>query len=313
MAWRVQVLPGLQVEEVLADEFNHEEETFVIVDSHVHVISPDTVRFPHAPVGGRQSDWSKKHTMTYDELVLAMDDAGIEAAVVVQASTVYGHNSSYVVEAVRAHPDRFVGVFSIDAPAPDAVEQIKRWTGEGLSGLRLFTTGTTMPGQSSSLGDPASYPAWAYAEEHGISLCLQMTSQGLPVLRGLLERFPKATVLLDHLARPDPSEGPPYTAVQPLFDMAELPGVHLKLTNRTIASAAQGKSTPAAFVEAVVGKFGAERIAWGSNFPAAEDSLKNLLGEAQAALAFLPETQRDLIFSGVAARLYPSLGALADA
>ena len=45
----------------------------------------------------------------------AMDEAGIAQAVVVQASTVYGHDSRYVVEAVRTHPGRFVGVFSIDA------------------------------------------------------------------------------------------------------------------------------------------------------------------------------------------------------
>ena len=280
----------------------------MIIDSHVHVISPDADRYPHAPVGGHQSDWSKKRPVTHDGLIRALDEAGVDAAVVVQASTVYGHDSRYVVEAVKAHPDRFVGVFSIDALAPDAIEQIKRWTGEGLSGLRLFTTGTTLPGQSSWLGDPASYPAWAYAEEQGISLCLQMTMQGLPALRSLLERFPKAVVLLDHLARPDPSAGPPYAAVQPLFDMAAFPGVNLKLTNRTLASATEGKSDPVSFVRAVVDVFGAERIAWGSNFPAAEGSLSALLKEAQAALAPLPQAQRDLIFGGVVTRLYPRLG-----
>lgn len=279
----------------------------MVIDSHVHVISPDSERYPRAPVGGHQSDWSKKRPVTHDGLIRAMDEAGVDKAVVVQASTVYGHDSSYVVEALRAHPDRFADVFSIDALVSDAVEQTKRWIGEGLAGLRLFTTGTTMPGQQSWLGDPATYPAWAYAEEQGVSLCLQMTMEGLPVLRGLLERFPKAVVLLDHLARPDPSAGPPYTAVQPLFDMAAFPGVNLKLTNRTLAAAAQGQSTPVGFVGAVVDAFGAERIAWGSNFPAAEGSLKDLLVEAQTALKPLPADQQALIFSGVAARLYPGL------
>jgi hypothetical protein len=41
-----------------------------------------------------------------------MDQAGIAQAVMVQASTVYGHNASYVVEAVRAHPRRISGLFS---------------------------------------------------------------------------------------------------------------------------------------------------------------------------------------------------------
>jgi predicted TIM-barrel fold metal-dependent hydrolase len=45
---------------------------------------------------------------------------------------VCGHDNRYVVEAVRAHPDRFVGVYSIDALAADAVERIRYWQDLGL-------------------------------------------------------------------------------------------------------------------------------------------------------------------------------------
>src|SRR5882757_2047672 len=104
-----------------------------IIDSHTHVISADTGRYPPAPLGGHQSDWSKARPVNHDGLAAAMDQAGIAKAVVVQASTVYGHDARYVVEAVHAHPNRFVGVFSIDPLADDAVEQMKRWIGEGLA------------------------------------------------------------------------------------------------------------------------------------------------------------------------------------
>jgi L-fuconolactonase len=67
--------------------------------------------------------------------------------------------------------------------------------------VRLFTTGSTMPGQAHWLADEASYPAWEYAEANRISVCLQMTIAGIPMLRKLLEQFPKVRVLLDHLAR----------------------------------------------------------------------------------------------------------------
>jgi L-fuconolactonase len=79
---------------------------------------PTPERYPLAPVGGHQSDWSAKRPVDYDGLLAQMDAAGIARAVVVQASTVYGNDNSYVVEAVRAHPDRFRGVFSIDVLAP---------------------------------------------------------------------------------------------------------------------------------------------------------------------------------------------------
>ncbi|MEY5022272.1 MAG: hypothetical protein RIS72_847, partial [Pseudomonadota bacterium] len=31
-----------------------------VVDSHSHVIADDPVRYPLAPMGGKQSDWSKE-------------------------------------------------------------------------------------------------------------------------------------------------------------------------------------------------------------------------------------------------------------
>jgi L-fuconolactonase len=278
-----------------------------VIDSHTHVISADANRHPPAPLGGHQSDWSKARPVDHDGLVGAMDRAGIAQAVVVQASTVYGHDCRYLVEAVRAHPRRFVGVFSIDPLADDAVEQMKRWIGEGLVGVRLFTTGSTMPGQAHWLADEASYPAWEYAEANQIPVCLQMTIAGIPMLRALLARFPKARVLLDHLARPDLSDGPPYSRAQPLFDLVDFPGVHLKLTNRTIAAAGEGVSTAARFIPYVINAFGAERILWGSNFPAAEGALSDLLSEAKAAAASLPRDERAMIFAGAARRLYPTL------
>ncbi len=278
-----------------------------VIDSHTHVISPDAERYPPAPLGGHQSDWSRARPVNHHGLVAAMDRAGIAKAVVVQASTVYGHDSRYVVEAVRAYPDRFVGVFSIDPLANDAVEQLKRWIGEGLDGVRLFTTGSTMPGQAHWLADEKSYPAWEYAEANRIPVCLQMTIAGIPMLRVLLERFPKVRVLLDHLARPDLSDGPPYSRAQPLFDLVNFPGVYLKLTNRTIAAAGEGASTTATFIPYAVKVFGAERILWGSNFPAADGALPDLLSQAKAAVASLPQNEQAMIFAGAARHLYPAL------
>lgn len=278
-----------------------------IVDTHTHVISPDTARYPVDPIGGHRSEWSQARPVDADGLVRALDDAGIHKAVVVQASTVYGHDNRYLAAALAAHPDRLVGVYSIDALAPDAVATIQRWQGEGLSGFRLFTTGTTMPGQADWLGHEDSYPAWTYAEAHDIPVCLQMTMQGLPTLRRLLDRFPTARVLLDHCARPDLSDGPPYERARELFELAAFPGVHLKLTHRALAAAAQGASTPAGFLTRALEAYGAGRIAWGSNFPAAAGSLPELLSSAVDTLAALPGADRAMVFGGTAERFYPAL------
>lgn len=280
---------------------------FEIVDTHTHALSPDTERYPLAPVGGHQSDWSAKRPVDYPGLLAQMDQAGIARAVVVQASTVYGNDNRYVVEAVRAHPDRFRGVFSINVLAADAVQQLQHWLEAGLDGLRLFTTGSTMPGQADWLDDERSFPVWDYAQRHGVSICLQMTAGGIPALTRMLGLFPQSRVLLDHLARPDLAGGPPYEGAAALFGLAAYPGVHLKLTNRTIHEAARGASTPAAFFPRVIDAFGAKRIAWGSNFPAAEGSLATLLDEARGALDGVSKEDKDWIFGDTARSIYPGL------
>ncbi|QWT21674.1 amidohydrolase [Bacillus sp. NP157] len=277
----------------------------ILFDTHTHVISPDTATYPTDPIGGKQSEWSRDRPVDADGLLRAMDTAGIERAVVVQASTVYGHDNRYVTASVRAHRDRFVGVYSIDAMAADAVDRIDQWQAEGLYGFRLFTTGSTMPGQAAWLGHPDSYPAWAHAEALGIPVCLQMTMDGLPVLRELLTRFPKVRVLLDHCARPDLAGGAPYADAQALFDMAAFAGVHLKLTNRTLEAAGQGASTPADFLAAILKAFGADRIAWGSNFPAAAGTLAELARQAREVLGTLDAADQAAIGHGTAQRLYP--------
>jgi L-fuconolactonase len=277
------------------------------IDIHPHVISSDVERYPNAPVGGHKSDWSRERPVSVEQMIAAMDEAGIAKSALVQASTCYGHDNSYVADAVAAHPDRFTGVFSVDVLAPDAPDKIRFWVGRKLSGMRLFTAGSTMPNQADWVDDPRSFPAWECASEIGIPVCMQMTVKALPQLVRMLERFPKARVILDHLAKPTLSDGPPYAAATDVFRLADYKNLYLKLTPRTVAEAQNGKATHATFFPLLVSKFGASRIAWGSNYPASEGTLLQLLKVSQAALSVLPSEDREWIFSRTAIGLYPAL------
>ena len=281
--------------------------TIPIVDTHPHVIAADTHRYPRAPLGGHQSDWSQKRPVDVEQLIAEQTRAGIAKAVVVQASTCYGHDNSYVADSVAAHPTRFTGVFSCDILALDACDMIAHWVRRGLTGMRLFTTGSTMPGQAAWLDDPRSFPGWRSAEELELPVCLQMTSAGIPQLENVLVRFPGLRVILDHLARPVQDDGPPYAAADGLWKLARFPGVYVKVTERNLVGATAGKATPETFFGQLIAEFGASRVVWGSNFPASERSLPELVALAQDTLGFLPETDREWIFSRTAATLYPAL------
>src|SRR5262245_30583422 len=179
-------------------------------DIHPHIISNDPARYPLAPLGSHQSDWSRTRPVTVEQLVAAMDTTGVQKAAIVQASTCYGHDNSYVADAVAAYPNRFTGVFCVDVLAPDAPDKMRYWVGRGLAGMRLFTIGSTMPDQASWLDDPRTYPAWETAGEIGLSICLQMSPKAFPQMIKMAERFPTVRTILDHMARPMLEDGPPY-------------------------------------------------------------------------------------------------------
>jgi predicted TIM-barrel fold metal-dependent hydrolase len=278
-----------------------------IIDIHPHIIASDTQRYPLAPLGGHQSDWSRTRPVSTEQMIAAMDKAGVDKSAIVQASTCYGHDNSYVADAVAAHPDRFTGVFSVDVLAPDASARMRYWVSRGLAGMRLFTIGSTMPDQASWLDDPKTYPAWETAGELGLSICLQMSSKAFPQMIKMTERFPKVRIILDHMARPVLEDGPPYAAAASLFDLARYPSVYLKLTPRSFIESRNGKATPESFFAKLVASFGAQRLAWGSNYPSSEGSLPELLALAKSSLASLPQGDRDWIFGKTAQTLYPAL------
>src|SRR5262249_12006782 len=133
-----------------------------VIDIHPHIVSPDTKRYPLAPLGGTQSTWSSERPTTYQTLLKAMDDAGVDKAAIVHSSTAYGYDNSYVADAVEAVPSRFTAVCSIDVMAPDAVKTFDHWLGRGCTGIGLFTTGSTLPHPATWVFHPRNSPFWEH-------------------------------------------------------------------------------------------------------------------------------------------------------
>jgi hypothetical protein len=56
------------------------------IDIHPHIIADDEKRYPLAPLGGHQSDWSRLRPVTVDQMIAAMDEAGVDKSAIVQAA-----------------------------------------------------------------------------------------------------------------------------------------------------------------------------------------------------------------------------------
>lgn len=274
------------------------------VDSHCHIIAEDETRYPRAPLGGKQSSWASLRPVTAEDLLRRMDDCGIAQAVLIQATTAYGYDNRYVLDSAKRWPDRFVAVGTFDPLADDAPGRLEQGLAAGLVGVRLFTTGSTISEQGEWFADRATDPFWTAAGDLGVPVCLQMRlGEATAPLQELLSRFPDVTILLDHCGYPDVAASPERAGAE-LARLAEHPGLHLKLTHRTLEPLRAVGAGASAFLEPVLAAFGARRIAWGSNCPAAEQPLDELVALATDVLSGVPESERNEIFSGTCRRLY---------
>jgi predicted TIM-barrel fold metal-dependent hydrolase len=278
-----------------------------LIDIHPHIISKDTKKYPIAPLGGEQSNWSATRPADFEKYISEMDHSGVDKAAIVHSSTTYGVDNSYVADSVALLPKRFTGVFSVDMLAADAPQKIQHWVDRGLGGLRIFTTGSTMPGQKPWLSDPLLIPGWEKAGNLGLSISVQLTQEGVPQLEDLLVKYPSTKVIIDHMLKPDLSSGPPYPKADFLFNLAKYSNVYLKLTSRNVVDSQKAPATSETFFGKAVDKFGANRIAWGSNFPASEGSLSSLVEDFKKSISFLNPDDQHWIMAGTAQILYPSL------
>ncbi|WP_210602556.1 amidohydrolase family protein [Brevibacterium oceani] len=280
-----------------------------IIDSHCHILSDDDDNYPRSPLGGKESVWAKDRPVTAEGLLERMDQVGIDKAVLVQATTAYGYDNSYVLDSAKRHPDRFTAVGTFDPLAEHARERLISGIESGLSGVRLFTTGSTVSEQGMWFADESTYEFWEAASSASVPVCLQLRLDATtsPVLSQLLQRFPNATILLDHCGYPAVRDSLSDAAAS-LTALAGNAGLHLKLTHRTLEGLDEAGEKATEFLRPVIDAFGADRIAWGSNCPAAEQPLNELLGLANRVLgALTPDTRADIL-ENTAARLYPALG-----
>jgi L-fuconolactonase len=286
-----------------------------IVDTHTHSISDDPERYPIVPLGGVQSEWSKEHPVTTEQLIDHMDRAGVDQAVLVQGSTVYGYDNRYVIDSVAAHPERLIGVCCIDATARDASETLRSLIQDhGLSGVRLFTTGSTLT-EVGWIDNEEVRSFWQEATRLNVPVAVQIHRTGIPALVNVLERYPDVRILLDHLSHPSFEGGPPYLHDQALFDLARFQNVWLKFSTPNILNAGVGQSTLKDVFGRTIEAFGVNRLMWGSNFPAdwgagTDDPYTELVELARQELSFFGEEDLKWLFGETARTVYPELAAV---
>jgi L-fuconolactonase len=278
----------------------------VIVDTHTHVISPDTDRFPLQVATNMPHEWVHEAAVSAPELLTQLDAARVDAAVLVQSRTAYGYDNSYVARARELAPERFAATAIVDMAVPDRGLQLRRWYDEHqVTGVRLFNIPPAVDNWVER-PDLAGLVRDVYGWGGRISVCI--LPPDLPALGRLLAAVPEVPVALDHCGLVNPADGaasPPLLALQKL---AVYDNLRLKVTTTFLKAATDRGSDPCDVVESLCARFGAERLMWGSDFPQYHrETYPEILGFAKHAVSRLTQREQDAFFSGTALKIWSEL------
>jgi len=223
------------------------------IDCHAHVFRrdlpmPDRRR---APAG---------YDATVDDYLGQLDAHGMSRGVLIQPSFL-GTDNSYLVAALRAHPERLRGVAVVEPGI--APEELHALATAGVVGIRLNLIGLPTP-------DFAS-PTWAalirqlrqmqwQVEVHQVAAKLE------PVIDPLLAAG--LNVVVDHFGRPDETLGVDDPGFRYLISTGRSRQVWVKLSGAyRNGGHGVGEATARTAVPLLKASHGLDRLVWGSDWP----------------------------------------------
>src|SRR5260221_2354380 len=172
--------------------------------------------------------------VTGDQMVAAMDEVGVDAAVLVSPFSMYGYDASYAIEVGAKHPSKFCLVRPVDPNDPGVAETVADWAGKkGPVGVRIMMRDNVSPDPA----DPGINRVLAAAAKHSLAVNLLCWGR-LEQAGQLAARNPNTQIVIDHLGLQQPFEPP-----APPQPWADLPKVLAFAAHNNIAIKISGACT----------------------------------------------------------------------
>ncbi len=271
-----------------------------IVDSQVHLWQANTLDRPWVPGSTAQLP----EPFTIEKLVTAMDEVGVDRAVIVPPSWV-GDRIDYALEAAQRHPQRFGVMGRLPLKTPLSADELARWKAQpGMLGIRLTFLGPA----AGLLTDGTTDWLWPAAEKAGVPIMF-LTAGTLPLFGGIAERHPKLTLIIDHMGVSSQvvAQKKIPEAVEAAAALAKYPNISVKLS---AAPAYASESYPFndmnGHIKRLFDAYGPQRSYWGSDVTQglAKASYRERLTHFLQELKFLSEEDKDWVMGrAILARL----------
>ena len=195
----------------------------VTIDAQVHAYERDHPGRPWAAVLHGPPE------ATGDQMVAAMDEVGVDGALLVSPFTMYQYDASYALDVYAKHPTRFRLIKPVDPSDPAVADTIADWAAtEGTVAIRIMLNrGTSDP------ADPGLNHVLATAARHSLPVNLPCWGR-LDQVKQMAARNPNTTLVIDHLGLQQPFEPPapanPFGDLPNVLALADLPNVSIKIS-----------------------------------------------------------------------------------
>jgi L-fuconolactonase len=165
-----------------------------------------------------------------DEMVAAMDAAGVDGALLVSPYSFYRYDASYALEVGAAHPGRFGLIKPVNPNDPAVEEDIADWAKKnGAVAIRILLTYEA----SEDPVHPGMNRILAAAARHSLPVNLLCWGR-LGQAKGLITRNPNTVIVIDHLGLPQPFEPPvpaqPWAELPKVLELAAYDNVRIKIS-----------------------------------------------------------------------------------
>jgi predicted TIM-barrel fold metal-dependent hydrolase len=272
----------------------------MIIDCQVHGYDANTARRPW-----RDSPNWPAH-VTGDEMIAAMDQVGVDGAILVSPFTMYGYDASYAIEAQRAHSSRLAIVKPVDTEDPAVAEIITDWKATpGAVGIRVMLTKAF----GLDAADPGLDRVLRASAHHDLPVNL-LCWENLEIGTAVIDRHPSVRFVIDHMGIHQPHEpgDPPasWDDLPKVLELARRPNVVIK-----VSAACTMSHQPYPFddiwapLARVFEAWGLERCLWGTDWTRTAWTLTY----KEAVDAFmrtdrLTDADRAMLMGGACAKTY---------
>ncbi len=272
----------------------------VTIDAQVHAYERDHPGRPWAAV------LTGPPEATGDQMVAAMDEVGVDGALLVSPFTMYQYDASYALEVYAAHPTRFRLIKPVNPSDPEVADTIADWAATaGTVAIRIMLN----RGASEDPADPGLNRVLAAAARHSLPVNLLCWGR-LDQAKQMAAANPDTTLVIDHVGLQQPFQPPapdnPYGDLPSVLALAALPNVTIKISGACTLS-----HEPFPYndiwepLARIFDAFGMDRCMWGTDWTRAVGLLTYSEGvEAFRITERLSESDRAALMGGTLQEVY---------